>query len=274
MAKDLDEILSGEPAQVEQATVETPEPVAPATPEPEAQPAPVEPEAGQQPAEERQGGMVPHKALHASRERARTAEERAAELERQMAEMRGQVSVLTQQRQQPAPQPAPEPPKPVDFWEDPNKFVEAALTPVQQQLAETRFELSMQRAITSFGEDSIKTAEAAIRDAIARGELDSNTVTAQLGRSRDPVGDIVRWHQQQPASVEARIRAEIEAKVRAELAGQQPEPTLEQPPNPTPAVMPSNLVGQRNVGPRSGPAWSGPAPLNDIFDRSRQKKAG
>ena len=35
-------------------------------------------------------------------------------------------------------------------------------------------------------------------------------------------------------------------------------------------VAPSNLAGARNVGTRSGPAWSGPASLNDIFDRGRK----
>ena len=34
-------------------------------------------------------------------------------------------------------------------------------------------------------------------------------------------------------------------------------------------ATPSNLAGARNVGSRSGPAWSGPASLNDIFDRRK-----
>jgi hypothetical protein len=36
------------------------------------------------------------------------------------------------------------------------------------------------------------------------------------------------------------------------------------------AVMPSNFSRARNVGSRSGPAWSGPTPLNDIFARERK----
>ena len=45
-------------------------------------------------------------------------------------------------------------------------------------------------------------------------------------------------------------------------------PQAAQPQRPAP-VFPSNLAGARNVGSRSGPAWSGPPSLDDIFDRSQ-----
>jgi hypothetical protein len=285
MSKGLDEILSGEePAQVEQPTVETPtEP----TPEPEAQPRgpdgkfapkanePEEPQPAPPPVESEPHKGAPPGVLE-ERNRRKSAEERAADLERQLAEVRGQVSVLTQQRQTaPAPQPKPEPPKPVDFWEAPDKFVAQQLTPIQEELAQDRFERSLDRAITKHGEGAIEAAETAMREAIQSGQLNGDAVKAQMSRSRDPIGELVAWHQNQPASIEARLRAEIEAQVRAELGASQPQPALvEQPSTPAPSNMPSNLVGQRNVGTRSGPAWSGPASLNDIFDRSRAKKAG
>lgn len=279
MSKGLDEILSGEePAQVEQPTVET-DP----TPEPEAQPrgpdgkfAPKAEEPEPQP-EPAPAESEPHKGappgVLEERNRRKSAEERAADLERQLAEVRGQVSVLTQQRQQPAPQPKPEPPKPVDFWEDPNKFVASAMSPIQEELAQTRFELSLDRAVAKYGEDAIEAAQTWVRGQIESGALNGEAVQARLAQSRSPVMDLVAWHQNQPQSIEARLRAEIEAKVRAELGAASPAPA-EQPPTPAPTNMPSNLVGQRNVGSRSGPAWSGPASLNDIFDRSRTKKAG
>jgi hypothetical protein len=275
MTKGLDEILSGEePAQVETPIAPAPETVAP-TPEPEAQPAPAEPNAPEPSAEERQSGMVPQKALHASRERARTAEERASDLERQLAEMNGKLTGLMS-RPAPTPQPVIEPPKPVDFWEDPNKFIEQAISPLQAQLAQERFDRSVERNVATHGEETVKAAEAALRSAVESGQINGDSLKARLSQSRDPVGDIVRWHQEQPASVEARLRAEIEAKVRAELGVQEQPSTapVAQIVNPEPTVMPSNLVGQRNVGTRSGPAWSGPASINDIFDRTRAKKAG
>ena len=33
------------------------------------------------------------------------------------------------------------------------------------------------------------------------------------------------------------------------------------------AAMPSNFASARNVGSRAGPAWSGPASIQDIFKR-------
>lgn len=285
MTKGLDEILSGEaPAQVEPSTAPEPEKQEPeaqprgpdgkfAPKEPsEPEPAPAEPPAPA-PAAEKPSGVVPQQALHAAREKAKSAEERAADLERQLAELRGSVTTLVQQRQQPAPAPQP-PPKPVDFWEDPNKFVEQSLTPVQQRLAEMTFRTSRAEAFVEFGKDAVAEAEAAIKQAVESGQIDGRTLEAQLSQSGDPVGDIVRWHQNSPSVREAKLREQIRAELQAELAGQQPAPLVEQPSTPAPQVMPSNLVGQRNVGTRSGPAWSGPAPLNDIFDRARPAKAG
>jgi hypothetical protein len=282
MSKGLDEILSGEqPEQV----VEQPsaEPVAePSTPEPQPrapdgkfaskEPSEPEPAPSEATAEKEQ---QPHRAppgVIEERNKRKSAEERAADLERQLAELSGKLQgFMAQPRTQPAPQPAPEPPKPVDFWEDPNKFIEQALAPLQAERMQERFEQSVERNISKHGEEAVEAAETALRAAIEAGQLNGETVKAQLGQSRDPIGDIVRWHQNQPASIEARLRAEIEAKVRAEI-GQAPAPQMEQP--SIPQNMPSNLVGQRNVGTRSGPAWSGPASINDIFDRSRAKKAG
>jgi hypothetical protein len=284
MTRELGEILSGdEPAQAAEPIVETPatepttEPTveqprgpdgkfAPKATEPEA-PAAVEPQAEPAP----KTGTVPQQALHAAREKERQERDRADDLARQLAELNGKVSILTQQRE--AATPPPEPPKPVDFWDDPNKFVEQALTPVQQALAETRFELSQTRALAKYGEEAIETASVALKEAIERGEENGAEWAQKLRSSRDPVGDVVRRHQNSPAVRDAELREKIRAELLAELGTQQPiaEPT---PAASIPEVMPSNLAGARNVGNRSGPAYAGPAPLNDIFDRSRPKKAG
>ena len=288
LSKGLDEILSGEPAQVEQPSAEPAEPTPAPEPQPrdeqgkfaskepkDAEPAPAEPTP--QPTAEQPTGRVPLAAVHEERDKRRTAEDRAADLERQVAELNGKLAgFMAQPRPQPAPQPAPETPKPVDFWESPDKFIAQALSPLQAELQQERFDRSVERHTSKpGGAEAVEAAETALRAAIESGQLNGDTVKAQLSQSRDPIGDIVRWHQNQPQSVEARLRAEIEAKVRAELgaANPAPEPPVEQPSTPAP-TMPSNLVGQRNVGTRSGPAWSGPASLNDIFDRSRTKKAG
>jgi hypothetical protein len=284
MTRELGEILSGQPAQEEApSTVETPTAPEPSTEPTESQPRgpdgkfaskatePAEPAAAPAepaPTADKPKGVVPQPALHAAREKARTVEAERDDLARQLAELKGQVSVLTQQRQ-PAPAPV-EPPKPVDFWEDPNKFVEQALTPYQQELLATRVELSQTRAIASFGADAVTAAETAMQEAIQRGELNGEQVAAQLKASRDPVGDVVRWHQNSPAVKEAALRQQIEAEMLAKY-GQQPAPEpAPAAPAAAPSVMPSDLAGARNVGTRSGPAWGGPAPLKDIFDRTRK----
>ena len=289
--KGLDEILSGvEPVQEQETVAETP---APETTEPqqtEGQPrgadgkfAPkaTEPDTSAQQTVEgteqphERGGVVPQQALHAAREKARTEQDRADRLEQQLAEIRGQVSVLAQQRQ-PAPAPV-EPPKPIEFWDNPQEWGQSLLTPIQEQLFETRLMVSETAAITKFGEPALTAAKAALEDAVKAGQVDGKAVQAQLRQSRDPVGDIVRWHQSSPAVQEQTMREKLRAELMAELGidpGAKPAPTPEAATPTSSAVMPSNLAGRPNVGTRSGPAWSGPAPLNDIFDRTRPKKAG
>jgi hypothetical protein len=290
MTKGLDEILSGdEPAQAAEPIVEapTPEPssetteapaakpdetgrlhapdgkFAPKEAKPPAEPDPTAPPSADKPA----GGMVPQQALHATREKEKEARAEAEQLRREIAELRGMVTA----RPTPATPPPVEQPKRVEFWEDPNKFIEQALSPVQDELINTRVELSHTRAVSQFGADAVAAAETAMREAIQRGELDGQQIGVSLKRARDPVGEVVRWHQNTPSVRDAKLREQIRAEVLAELGTQQPAVPSLQAPAVDPSVMPSNLAGARNVGSRSGPAWSGPAPINDIFDRSRAK---
>jgi len=282
--KDLDEILSGtEPAREQETVAETTVTETPTEQQIEGQPraadgkfAPkaTEPDTtaqetveGTHTQPERGPSVVPQQALHAARERARSETDRAERLEREIAELRGFVQAQTQQRQ---PAPVAEPPKPVEFWDDPAKWGESLLTPVQEQLLETRLMVSETRALAKFGEEAITTAQDALEQAVKSGQLNGQAVKTQLRQSKDPIGDIVRWHQNSPAVREAALREQIRAELMAEQGLQPGNPA---PANPAaaPSVMPSNLAGARNVGTRSGPAWSGPKPLNDIFDRSRSK---
>ena len=36
-------------------------------------------------------------------------------------------------------------------------------------------------------------------------------------------------------------------------------------------MLPTNLAGARNAGTRGGPAYGGPQPLQDIFNRAQRK---
>ncbi len=281
--KDLDEILSGsEPVQERETVAETTvtEPTTeqqiegqPRGPDGKFAPKAAEPDVTAQTVVEgtethqERPGVVPQQALHAAREKARSETDRAERLEREIAELRGFVQAQAQQRPQ---APAAEPPKPVEFWDDPAKWGESLLTPVQEQLLETRLMVSETRALAKFGEEAITAAQAALEEAVKSGQIDGQGVKTQLRQSRDPIGDIVRWHQNSPAVREQSIREKLRAEIMAELGVEQGTTAPQTPAAAAPSVMPSNLAGKPNVGTRSGPAWSGPKPLNDIFDRTRK----
>ena len=138
-----------------------------------------------------EAGQVPQQALHAAREKEREAKQEAEELRRELAEMRGQVNLLTRQRQ-PEPKPAEQPKKP-EYWEDPDGFVNAALTPVQQQLRQHTELVSRRFAIKEHGAETVQAAYQALGTAM---DTDPN-VRADYQRimsSDDPFEDLVQWH--------------------------------------------------------------------------------
>lgn len=214
--------------------------------------------------------MVPQQALHAEKQKVKRYTEQVASFEASNAELRQAIARLETKLSEQVKPKEPEKPAP-QFWDDPEAFLQHSISPVQQkieqELAETRFILSRNVAITAHGEDTVTAAEQALEQALSSGQMDANAVREQLKQSRDPVGDVVRWHKNSPAMKEQELREQIRAEVLAEIQGgtqQQSAPAQQAAP-----VMPSNLAGARNVGTRSGPAWSGPTPLTDIFDRRR-----
>lgn len=238
----LDEILSA-PVTTEPETTEVEKPSEPVRDEHgrfapksgDGEPnEPIEGEPGDEPPPETEHN-APVAAVIAERRKAQAANERAEKLERDLAEMRGQMSVLMQRGNQPAPAPQPEPVKPPDFWEAPDKYVEHALTPFQQQQAEMTFRLSRAEAFAEFGKETVSAAEAAMRQALESGQLDPATIKATLSKSRDPVGDVVRWHQSSPAVQEATLRDKIKAELMAELGI---DPNKQPAPSPSPRDAP------------------------------------
>lgn len=262
---ELDSILSGNgavaPAPETPAKVETPE---------VKEPAGTEAEVNQQGEHEGQK-MVPHEALHAEKQKVKRYTEQVAEFERKQAERdaaweRRLEQILTSIKPQ---QPAEEQKAP-DFYEDPNAFVKSALTPVQQQIQQQREEMSLVLAEEKHGADTVKTALEALKAEMLTNPAAQGDYQAIM-KARHPYGALVDWHKKRQATAEigddpAAYRERLKAELLAELQGSQPAPAA------NPVVMPSNLAGARNVGSRSGPAWSGPQSLNDIFDRSRPTK--
>lgn len=149
------------------------------------------------------------------------------ELKQQLQQMQTSLQAL-QQRPQAAPQPAQPPPKPVELWDDPDRFVGDRLSPIQKELAETRAQVSHFAAVAEFGKEGVTAAHVAIKQAIASGELNGDAVNQQLAGSRDPVGDIVRWHQNQKTKANMqRIGGDPDAWLAAELEKRMADPAFQ-----------------------------------------------
>lgn len=277
MSTPLDSILSGRsdaPAQEQEIKQET-------TEAQQAQPEKV-PE-GDHPqddvrADER--GMVPQQALHAERQKAKRYTEQVASfesklsaVEQQLAARDRQISELLQR----IPQQQQEPRKRPDFFENPDAAMAHSISetvdPRFQQISSVMTHNSALIAFQLHGEDVVRAADKAFTEAYERRALDPADYEKVI-KSPNVFDAAVRWHKRQqalaeigddPAAYKERLKSELLAELQQQNGQQQQE-------QPLAAVMPSNLTGARNVGTRSGPAWSGPAPLNDIFDRRNARK--
>jgi len=214
----------------------------------EQQPDALEPEGEQDHEEEPESQHnAPVAAVAAERRKRQAETARAEKLEQDLAELRGQMSVLLQQRQQPE-QPKPEPKPRPQLWDDPdnwgNSLVEEKLSPFQEQLQAVTFRASRAEAIAEHGKEAVQAAQDAIKQAIKAGQMDGSAVKAQLSKSHDPVGDVVRWHQGSPAVQEASMREKLRAELMAEFGidPNKPQLTPSQPSNRNPIVkLPPSL---------------------------------
>jgi hypothetical protein len=101
-----------------------------------------------------------------------------------------------------------------------------------------------------------------------RGSPDFPVAYRQIMSSPHPYGALVDWHRKQqvlseigsdPAAYKEKLKAEVLAELQGSGGVQQQRAT--------PSAMPSNFATAPNRGARTGPSWSGPTPLADIFAR-------
>ncbi len=262
----LDNILSGQ----REAAPETPEPVVQETQQTEPQEA-AQPETGSEQPEGQK--TVPHAALHAEKQKVKRYTEEVSDLRREIAERDAawerRIAQLMEAQKPPRQEQAPP-----DWFENPaeaTKYHTSQMVgPQFEQIGQTLLAFAKDNAITRYSEEKVNEAERAFIDAVQSRQLDPADYQAVVG-SPNRYAAAVQWHQRQlakqeigddPAAYKAKVEAEIREKVLAELKqGGERQPTTGAP------VMPSNLATVRNVGTRSGPAWGGPTPLNDIFKR-------
>lgn len=186
---------------------------------------------------------APVASVVAERRKRQEAQAERDTLRSELSELKGQMSVLLRQREQPAqPTPQPEPVKPPDFWDDPSKYVEHALSPFQQQIAQMTYRASRAEALAEFGKETVTAAQQALEAAAKSGQIDGKAVSESLRKSSDPVGDIVRWHQNSPAVQETTLREKLRAELMAEFGidpNNKPEPSTPSPRNPIVKMPPS-----------------------------------
>lgn len=219
--------------------------------------------------------MVPHAALHASKEKVKRYTEQVASFEQKLSDQNAAWERRFNQMLEKLG-PKPEPQQKPDWYENPDAALQHGLqqtvSPQFDQMAQTLMANAKIVAGVKYGDDKIEEAEKAFISAMQSGTLDPADYQKVVG-SPNRYAAAAQWHQRQlaqaeigddPAAFRAKVEAEVREKVLAELNGGQPAQQTQQ----RQPVMPSNLAGARNVGARGGPAWSGPPSLQDIFNRT------
>lgn len=268
----LDSILSGGSTAAPEQTTEQ-EQVTQVETEAEGQTEQPEQQAESQSTEGDKGQtMVPHAALHAEKQKVKRYTEEVADFRKQLSETNAAWERRMAQLVE-AVKPKQEAPQPPDFFDNPQAAtrheVGQTVNPVLEQFGQTLHAIAKDNAITRFSEEAVNEAEQAFMRAAQDGSLDPADFH-RVRNSPNRYAEAVKWHKSQqakaeigddPAAYKARLEAEIREKVLAEINGGQ------QQAKPAQTVTPSNLAGARNVGARSGPTWSGPQPIADIFAR-------
>jgi hypothetical protein len=217
--------------------------------------------------------MVPHQALHAERQKVRRYTEEVADFRKALAETNAAFERRMGQLVE-AIVPRQGPPPPPDFFDNPEAAtrhsVVETVSPEFERINQTLHAFARDQAIGRFEEARVNDAEQAFLGALRAGQLDPADYRRVVG-SANRYAEAVRWHQRQtaraeigddPAAYRSRLEAELREQILAELGSGGAQRFAQ--------LAPSNLAGARNVGARGGPAWSGPASLNDIFDRGRK----
>lgn len=228
--------------------------------------------------QEGEGGgqkMVPHEALHAEKQKVKRYTEEVADFRKQLSETNAawerRMAELVQ-AVKPKQEPAPKP----DWFENPEiatqYAVQSTVSPQFEHINQQLLSIARDNAETRFTPEKVSEAEQAFISALQSQKLDPADYQKVVS-SPNRYAAAVQWHQRQlaqaeigddPAAYKAKLEAEIREKVLAEVKGEGQQQEQQRQP-----VMPSNLAGVRNVGSRSGPAWGGPASINDIFARKR-----
>lgn len=216
--------------------------------------------------------QVPVAALQKEREKAKRYTEQIAEFNRRLDETNTAWAQRFEQLQA-SLQPKKEAAPPPDFFEAPadavSFHVNQAVTPLQQaiqqqqqQFMQQRDAMSRRMAIKEHGEEAVTEAFEALKS--MRGSPAFDPLFRQIMSSELPYDQLMTWHKAEVArqkigdDPEAFIEAEVSRRLAAMQQDGQTAPQAR-------TQMPSNFATARNVGSRTGPAWTGQKPIADIF---------
>ena len=267
----LESILSGERETAPVETTTTPT----ATPETTTEAQAPEPSSNDEPQTDERG-MVPVAALQAERQKAKRYTEQVAEFQSKLEQQNAQwearfaqmMGAVMPKQAQPEPAAAPE------IWDDPNPFVRSQAMEMVNPLREQMLVMARQVAEIQHKPETVNEAAQAFDRARQTGQIDP-VMAERIMNAPNPFAAAVQWHQHtstmseigsDPAAYKARLAEEIRAQVMAEL---QQGNTPQAADTRSAPVMPGNFATGRNVGARSGPAYSGPPRLEDILGSRR-----
>lgn len=219
------------------------------------------------------GHKAPIAALQAERAKVKRYTEEVADFRKSNEALQRQVGELLQR----VPVPKVEQPAAPDFFENPQAAtqheVRQTVSPEFDRVNQQLLAFAKDTAIGRFSEAEVNDAEQAFIAAMQNRTLDQSEYQRVVS-SHNRYAAAVQWHKRQtaqaeigddPAAFKAKVEAELREKILAEINGGNGQQAQQR----SAPVTPSNLAGARNVGARSGPAWSGPASLQDIFNRAR-----
>lgn len=226
-------------AEIRPALPEVNEPETGAEPEPAK-----EPEAGPPPAAEEPEAVKGLEAGIAAERRKRQ------EVEQQLEALRREIQAKPKEPEAPPP----------TIWEDD----QAALAYHQQQaVAQSLAGSAYQTKLFTSEFHARKNIEGFDQDwePLNKWLSENPTVAQQAAADFDPWGFAHRAYKNQQVMQElgATDLEQLKAKIRAELEA---EMEAKKPAMPN---IPPSLSSQRNVGSRSGPAWSGPKPISELL---------
>ncbi len=173
--------------------------------------------------------------------------------------LKDQLDALTQQiqsLQQPQAQPAPTP----SIWEDEQGFVGSITSQFEQRLYQQALATSQRLARIEHGPELV---EKATQWGFDRCNADPQFNAAVL-QSGDPVGYAVAEFKKAENYAKAQELGAtdietLKVKLREELMAEMQAQPAARP------GLPPTLSNERNVGSRTGPAWSGPTSLTDML---------